>query len=131
MAMFTVQVFLPIDYYPGEDGVVQKVEEEKFKKTMEDIALTISGGGFLRESPESIHGIWTDKEETFWDDIKIIEFDVEDTKSTRRKIIKYVRDVLLNRFGQIAIYVRFIPNIEGFIVRIDSDIDEFKLIERR
>lgn len=118
------QVFLPVKYNPDESGKAQEIEENMFRVTAEEISRSFSGGGFIRENPEPITGVWVDKDEAFWDSIIIIEFDIDNTSSDRRRVIEYVKNTLLGRFRQKAIYVRFVPNIEGFVIRVDSDFDE-------
>ncbi|MFQ5688030.1 MAG: hypothetical protein ACE5GV_15390, partial [Candidatus Scalindua sp.] len=62
--------------------------------------------------------IWFDEGLIFRDDIRILEFDIEDNKENRNLIIQYVKEVLLKRFNQIAIYVKFIPFIEPVTVKV-------------
>jgi hypothetical protein len=46
----------------------------------------------------------------------VIEIDMEDPTHSRRNLIDYVREVLLNRFRQKAIYIKFIVPVDRLVV---------------
>jgi hypothetical protein len=122
----TALIYLPEYYNLSDKGKKKKIEKKKFSQTAEEIALDISGGGtWHRESPHYYRhkdGIWYDPEtsELYRDNIRIFEFDVRDSKKMRDTVIDYVKDTLLRRFEQIAIYVKFVPRVEPVVVRVEQ-----------
>lgn len=111
--IITVLIPLPLSYNPDASGMRQVVEDEKFITTMEEISKRISGGGFLHHfKAEPPKGFWWNKGILSQDDLAILEIDIPDTDESRECIKSYAKDVLLNRFRQDAIYLRFIGPIE-------------------
>ena len=78
--------------------------------------MNLSGGGTWHANKT---GIWLDDGMLYYDELRIFEFDLEDKEANRQLVIKYVKETLLNRFKQIAIYVKFIPYVEPVIVRVE------------
>ncbi len=112
----TILVYIPEYYNSDKEGKRRKVEEDKFIKTAEEITMNLSGGGTWHANKT---GIWLDDGEMYYDELRIFEFDLEDKEANRHLVIKYVKETLLNRFEQIAIYVKFIPYVEPVIVRVE------------
>lgn len=50
------------------------------------------------------------------DTLALLELDAPDTAETRDWLRTYARDVLLNRFRQKAIYLKFIRPVEQLII---------------
>ena len=46
----------------------------------------------------------------------VIEIDMEDTAHFRKSLMDYVREVLLERFRQKAIYIKFIVPVDRLVV---------------
>src|SRR6059058_5030870 len=46
-----------------------------------------------------------------------LELDMHDTKENRQWILRYAEKVLLKRFNQEAIYVRFVSGTESYLIR--------------
>lgn len=112
----TVLIYFP-EYYNLEEkrGKKVKVEKEKFVKTAKEIVTKFSGGGTWHENKT---GIWFDEGVLYHDEIRIYEFGIEDKKENRNRIIQYVRKVLLKRFKQVSIYVKFVPYTESVDVKV-------------
>lgn len=108
----TVLIPLPLFYNPDVHGVCQVVEEEKFLATAQDISQKFGGGTLHRFKDESPKGFWWNKGILSQDDLTIFEVDIPDTDESRKWIKSYAKNVLLKRFRQDAIYLRFIGPIE-------------------
>ena len=115
----TVFLYLPEYYNPDSEGKREKIDEDKFIKTAEEIALQLSGGGVLHPHYNK-SGIWYDDNIKYSDDLRIFEFDIVDKQENKDWLIQYVRDTLLKRFKQIAIYIKFIPYVEPVLVRVQE-----------
>lgn len=118
-----VWIYLSEYYNPDEKGDILKVEEKKILMTADEIALNLAGGGTLRENPraENITGIWHDSGKRYLDKIRILEFDVVDNKENRDWVINYCKEILLERFKQEAIYVKFISRVEPVLIKVERN----------
>ncbi len=59
-----------------------------------------------------------------WDVLALIEVDVPDTTESREWLRTYARDVLLERFRQKAIYLKFVGPVEHLVVNEEEISDE-------
>ncbi len=111
---------LPLRYNPDENGKSYPIEKEKFDESLLDIANQLGGGKLYspkdREDLPGYLGMWVDAGVSYRDPFAIIETIVEDSPEIRRWVLSFARDVLLDRFVQLAICVQFIGPIEMIIV---------------
>jgi len=113
----TVLILLPVYYNPDERGHRQPVEDEKFTQTAEEIAIGRQEGGTLHIFREgSPQGFWWDRGIVARDVLAILEVDMRDTPENREWLKSYTRAVLLQRFRQRAIYLKFVGPIERLLV---------------
>jgi hypothetical protein len=92
------------------------VEDEKFMTTAEEIAREFGGGTIFRFPEGRAEGFWWGKGILFQDDLAVVEVDVPDTGASREWLRRYARDVLMDRFQQEAIYIKFVGPVEQMIV---------------
>ncbi len=116
----TVLILLPTKYNPDEKGERRQVPIGDVQKTAVEILEKI--GLISTVDPLPKVGLW--KRLGIIDEIvKDINVTLELDKvsvAKQRKLIKYCRDVLLERFQQDAIHMRFIPEeipYQVFIVK--------------
>jgi len=62
-------------------------------------------------------GYWWNKGVVDLDTNALLELDMHDTKENRQWILRYAEKVLLKRFKQEAIYVRFVSGTESYLIR--------------
>jgi hypothetical protein len=111
---------LPKYYNETSKGKRKMIEKKKFIKTADEIAkhLDTGGGIWWRKSGE---GFWFDRfydNRRYDDPLVVLDIDFVYTKATVAWLRKYAREILLERFRQIAIYMRIIINIEPILVEI-------------
>ncbi len=82
----TVFLYLPEYYNPDSEGKRGKIEEDKFIKTAEEIALQLSGGGVWHPHYNK-SGIWYDGNIKYSDDLRIFEFDIVNKKENKHWLI--------------------------------------------
>lgn len=114
--LLTVLLRLPLFYNPEAQGRRELVEDEQFVRTAEEIAEQFGGGTlfvFRREEPR---GFWWDLGVVDRDTLALLEVDVPDTAEARNWFRSYARGVLLQRFRQKAIYLKFIGPVETLLV---------------
>lgn len=114
--VITVLIPLPVLYNPDERGRQKPVEDEKFEQTAEEIARMFGGGTLFRFRRDEPRGFWWDRELVHRDTLALLEVDVPDTLEARTWLRRYARDVLLDRFRQKAIYLKFVGPVETLIV---------------
>ncbi len=110
-AAVAVLIPLPIFYPPaarGDQGL--EIPGEEFDKTAKEITEALQEGAVTWRFPAGDpKGFWWDKGFVDRDVLGLVEFDMEDTPTENRAWVrKDAKDVLLQRFRQKAIYVRFI-----------------------
>ena len=115
-AQITVLMPLPVFYNPDSRGQREPVENEKFLATAEQISSRFGGGVLHRFTNGTPTGFWWSRGVLSQDEIGAFEVDMQDTDENRSWIKTYARDVLLHRFCQDAIYVKFIGPIESLEV---------------
>jgi hypothetical protein len=114
--LVTILLRLPLLYNPDASDRREAIEDEKFMRTAEEIAERFGGGTlfvFRRDEP---HGFWWDQGLVERDTLALLELDAPDTVETRDWLRTYARSVLLERFRQRAIYVKFVRPVEQLIV---------------
>src|SRR3972149_4170665 len=105
--LVTVLLRLPLFYNPDAQAGRKVVEDEKFLRTAGEIAQQFGGGTlfvFRREDPR---GFWWDQGVVDRDTLALLEVDVPDTAEAREWVSDYTGFVLLKRFLQKAIYLKF------------------------
>ncbi len=116
-AVVTVLIPLPLFYDPDERGHRESIEDEKFVRTAEEIAIGLQEGGTLHIFREgSPQGFWWDRGFVSRDVLAILEVDMGDTSVNREWLKSYAKEVLLSRFRQRAIYLKFVGPIVRLLV---------------
>lgn len=118
--IITVLMRLPVFYNPDEGGGRKPVEDEKFVQTAEEIAQKFKGGTLFRFREEQPRGFWWDRGLVDRDTLALLEVDVPDTPEARAWLRGYARDVLLARFKQTGIYLKFVAPVERLIVTAEE-----------
>lgn len=114
--LVTVLLRLPLFYNPNDQSERESVENEKFTRTAEEIAQQFGGGTLFVFRQEEPRGFWWDRGVVDRDTLALLEVDAPDTEDTRQWFRAYARDVLLKRFRQKAIYLKFIGPVETLLV---------------
>ena len=113
----TLLIHLPVFYNPDRRGRRRPIEDEKFCLTAKEVAAQF-GGGFLHRFPGGeAQGFWWNKGIVDRDVLALLEVDVPDTGESRRWLRRYAQDVLIKRFRQKAIYMKFIRPVEDLLVQ--------------
>lgn len=99
------------------------IEEDKFVSTAEDISKRFGGGMLHRFTEQPPTGFWWSRGILSQDEMSVFEVDMLDTAENRRWIRAYARDVLLKRFRQDAIYLRFIGPVESLEVTEETVVE--------
>jgi hypothetical protein len=120
----TVLLRLPLLYNPDPTGARAPVENEKFLQTADEIAQQFGGGTLFMFRSNAPRGFWWDRGIMDQDTLALIEVDVPDTGASRAWLRAYARDVLLGRFQQRAIYLKFVRPIEQLIISEEEVDDE-------
>jgi len=116
-ARIAVIIPLPVYYNPDADGVLRPVEDEKFEETLSELAHW--GGTLYRQASErtpAARGVWWDTGVVYKDDLAVLEVLVEDTDENRRWFREYAGDVLVARFQQKAMCVKYVGPVEMLVV---------------
>ncbi len=108
MTVVTVLVPLPMFHNPDSAGNRRPMEDEKFAMTAEEVARRF-GGGLIWRFPEGVapRGYWWNRGILDVDVLAMLEVDVPDTKETRAWLAAYAENVLIERFEQKTIYLKF------------------------
>ena len=115
--VITVLIPLPVYYNPDETGRRVPIEDEKFSTTADEIATGLQEGGTLHLFREGTpQGFWWDRGIVDRDVLAILEVDMRDTRENRGWLESYAREVLLERFRQKAIYLKFVGPVERLLV---------------
>lgn len=114
--LVTVLLRLPLFYNPDAGAKRGSVEHEKFIRTTEEIAQRFGGGTLFVFRHDEPRGFWWDQGLVECDTLALLELDAPDTGETRDWLHAYARDVLLDRFRQKAIYLKFLRPVEQLIV---------------
>jgi len=109
-------ILLPVTYNADAEGERKPVEDAKFMTTADEIAREFGGGTIFRFQGGRAEGFWWEKGVLFQDDLAVVEVDVPDSAASREWLRRYVKNVLLERFQQEAIYIKFVGPIERMIV---------------
>ncbi|MBI2901598.1 MAG: hypothetical protein HYY17_15550 [Planctomycetes bacterium] len=127
----TVLIPLPLFYNADEKGRREPVEDEKFVMTAEEIAMELQEGGTMHVFRDAKPlGFWWNEGIVERDVHALLEVDVPDTAAVRAWLKSYARDVLLKRFHQKAIYLKFVGPIERLVVTDEAVVgDETELKE--
>ena len=113
----TVLIHLPVFYNPDRQGRRRRIGYEKFKRTADEIARHFHGGGTLYLfANQEARGFWWNQGVVERDVLGLLEVDVPDTAESRQWRHTYARDVLIKRFRQKAIYMKFVRPVERLLV---------------
>jgi len=113
----TVLIPLPLYYNPDQEGTRKPVEQKIFVKTAKEIIAKFQGGTLHIQSGGSAKGFWWDKGVIHTDVLALMEVDFPDTRANRAWFHSYAKNVLLGRFRQKAIYLKFVGPVETSVVR--------------
>lgn len=108
----TVLVPLPLSYNPDARGRRRGIEERKFQQTMEEIAKRFGGGILWRFKNDPPNGYWWSRGYLSLDVLVVVEVDIPNTAEARAWFEWYAETVLLKRFRQKAIYLKFVGPVE-------------------
>ncbi|HEX9727360.1 MAG TPA: hypothetical protein VGA37_02505 [Gemmatimonadales bacterium] len=114
MALIT----LPHTHNPDVHGNRRRVEDEKFEQTMEELAARFGGGALWRLDEGTPRGYWWDRGILYEDELAVLEVDIPEQSAAQRWLREYARDVLLPRFDQKAIYIKFVGPAEVTLVTV-------------
>jgi hypothetical protein len=114
--LVTVLLRLPLFYNPDGQARREPIEDEQFIRTAEEIAQQFGGGTLFMFRHEDPRGFWWDRGVVDRDTLALLEMDVPDTAEARDWLRGYARGVLLKRFRQKAIYLKFIGPVETLLV---------------
>lgn len=120
----TVLIPLPVFYNPDERGERAPVEEERFTATAEELARRFGGGTLFVYRENLPRGFWWNQGIVERDVLALLEVDVPDTTETRDWLRAYAKDVLVGRFRQKAIYLKFVGPIETLEVTSEEGTGE-------
>lgn len=112
----TVLILLPVLYNPDERGNRAEVEEEKFIVTAEEITSLFGGATLHLFKNREVTGFWWDRGVVDRDVHAVLETDIPDTSAAREVLKRCVKDKLIERFRQKAIYMKIIRPVEQLIV---------------
>lgn len=110
MEVMTVLIPLPRYYNADASGTRVEVEDEKLMCTAEEAASEFEAGGrlFKYEDNQTNRGVWWNRGVLHWDVLAALEVDVPDTPENRAWFEDWAFEVLLDRFQQDAIYLKFV-----------------------
>jgi hypothetical protein len=108
----TVLIPLPMYYNADERGAREAVEDKKFLLTASEVSLRFGGGTLFRFAEGRARGFWWDKGILHQDTLALLEVDVPDTARSRSWLRRYAKTVLIERFEQDAIYLKFVGPVE-------------------
>ena len=114
--LVTVLLRLPLFYNPDTQAGRELVEDERLIRTAEEIAQQFGGGTLFMFRQEDPRGFWWDQGVVDRGTLALLEVDVPDTAEARDWLRGYARGVLLKRFRQKAIYLKFIGPVETLLV---------------
>lgn len=109
---------LPQVYNPDRHGRRRRVEDEKFRQTVEEVARQFGGGVLWRFEQGSPTGYWWDRGVLYNDELAVIEVDIPDEPAAQTWLRRYARDVLIPRFRQEAIYIKLIGPVRVILVTV-------------
>ena len=113
----TALIPLPLYYNADRRGRRKHIEDAKLVATAEETARFLKEGGTLHVYRDARpRGFWWDNGIVDQDVHALLEIDFVDSPRNRRWVAEYARRVLLRRFRQKAIYVKFIGPIERLVV---------------
>ncbi len=113
-------VYLPKFYNPDAHGIREMVEAEKLEQTAREITEHFEEGGTIFDSGDPPTGFWWDKGFVDRDVLVILEVDIPDTPQSRAWLKSYAREVLLERFRQRAIDIKYVA-IERALVTAEVE----------
>jgi len=114
----TALILLPTFYNPDVEGNRHPIEDDKFIQTAKEVSELLGEGGILhlwRDSPPA--GFWWNQGVVETDVLALLEVDLEDTEENRNRLESYAKAVLLSRFQQEAIYIKFVAPVERLLVQ--------------
>lgn len=113
-------ILLPQEYNPDDRGRRRPVEDEKFQKTMEEIAGRFGGGVLWKFEQGAARGYWWDRDLLYRDELVAIEVDIPDDAAAKDWLARYAREVLIPRFEQEAIYIKIVGPIQVITVTVND-----------
>lgn len=120
MSILTALILLPTRYRPDDKGICGPIEEEKFEKTCAEISEMFGGGTLFRFTESPPTGFWWSHGVVERDVLALIETDVPDTQESRDWLRTYLKEVLIARFRQKAMYLKLISPVENMLVESEE-----------
>ena len=119
--MVTAVIVLPEYFNPDSTGHRVLIAEKAFFDTANDLTKLFGGATVLRYRDVDAVGYWHHKGVVERDALRVIDCDIDDTDVCRGKLLQYVDEVVLERFQQTAIYVKFVPCQAHLLTRRDIE----------
>ena len=116
----TVLILLPVFYNPDANGVCAPIEDELYIQTAEEISMEFGGGTIQKFNPNPPIGFWWNRGILSKDVLAVLEVDVPDNQESREWLRKYLKEVLLARFRQKAMYLKIVAPIETLEVSTEE-----------
>ena len=111
--LITALIVLPLFYNPDKLRHRRPVEQQKIVETCEEVALRF-GGATFDDRPR--RGFWPSRGIIYEDEVGILEVDITGTEQDKAWLLDYAEKVLLKRFEQEAIYIKFVGPFEVHVV---------------
>ena len=116
-AVVTALIPLPTFYNRDESGERQPVEDEKFEESAGELAMLTEEGGTIHVYRDgNVRGVWWDKGVLDHDTHAVIEIDFHDSPAMREALENHIRAVLVPRFEQKAIYLKYAFPVERSLI---------------
>ena len=118
MVTETALILLPVEYNPNKKGRRGKIPIKDFTDTAVEISRLFEEYGLgCTVDPYPKHGVWVNLGIVYEDVNVILEINGL-PKIKKRRLVKYCREKLLDRFKQEAILIKFIPQVQAELVTV-------------
>lgn len=115
MPQVTSLILLPLFFNPDDPEPAAPIPDDLFVQTGHELAERFGGATLHVHRDAPPRGFWWSHGVIYQDELAVVEVDIDDTPEARIALKSYVRTVLIPRFRQKAIYVRFV-RVEGTAV---------------
>lgn len=114
----TALVLLPIEYNPGKKDKRRQIPMKDFQDTAVEISKLFEKYELgCTVDPYPKHGTWV-KLGIVYEDVNVILEINSLPKAEEKRLIRYCKDKLLERFKQEAILIKFIPQVQSTLVTV-------------
>lgn len=116
METVTALILLPVEYNPNNEGRRGKIPIKDFQNTAIEITKLFNLGCTMDIYPK--HGYWARSKEVIDKDVNVILEINSLPRVEKKRLIKYCKRKLLDRFKQEAILIKFIPQVQTELVTV-------------